>query len=160
MFTGHAEFCPVDWDLDQRTEMEESKNDILEGVKTCLGDVLRIKELSRIVPESSLIADLGADSLDFLDLRYQLEEHFDIEISNSEINFYSNLGLSLEEIHEDGVLTPQATTKLRELMPELNNSQINSDMKISEVPKLITVQTLISIIEKKLSKTQDEQESQ
>ena len=57
--------------------------DIYENVKKVLGDKLNVDE-TLITPESNLITDLGASSLDRVDIEMELEEIFNVEISNEE----------------------------------------------------------------------------
>ncbi|MBI4872977.1 MAG: acyl carrier protein [Candidatus Riflebacteria bacterium] len=129
-------------------------DDIFPGVRDCLVDALMLKDPERVRPASSLIRDLGADSLDILDLIFHLEERFSIRISKEEINYYSNLGLSEAETHVGGVLTQPALERLRQMMPEAEPSAFASGLTVSEVPKLITVQTLMNLVDRKLAATQ------
>lgn len=123
---------------------------IFEGVKESLTEVLMLKDASAIHARSSLVEDLGADSLDFLDMLYHLEERFSIRISKDEINYYSNLGLSEAETHVEGRLTPAALEKLRQMMPEVDHSRLKDGLTVAEVPRLLTVETLMNIVARKV----------
>ena len=65
--------------------------DIYENVKKVLGDKLNVDE-ALITPESNLMADLGASSLDRVDIEMELEEIFKVEISNDESQLIINPG--------------------------------------------------------------------
>lgn len=129
------------------------RQEIFDGVRDSLTEVLMLKDPDKIRIQSSLVEELGADSLDFLDMLYHLEERFSIRISKDEINYYSNLGLSEAETHQDGVLTPAALEKLRQMMPEVDHSRLTQGLTVSEVPKLLTVETLMNIVARKLEGT-------
>ena len=125
------------------------REEIFAGIRDCLTEALLLKDPSVVAPESSLIRDLGADSLDILDLIFHLEERFDIRISKEEINYYSNLGLSEAETHVDGVLTPAALERLRQMMPEADPALLAPGLSVREVPGLITVQSLVNLVGRK-----------
>jgi acyl carrier protein len=124
--------------------------ELFNGVRDCLIEVLLLRDPDRVAVRSSLIADLGADSLDILDLIFHLEEKFSIKISKEEINYYSNLGLSESETHVNGVLTEKALAKLKTMMPEVDPSLFKPGLKVAEVPRLITVETLMNLVSTKL----------
>ncbi|MBI4859578.1 MAG: acyl carrier protein [Candidatus Riflebacteria bacterium] len=126
------------------------ERELFDGVRDCLAEVLLLKDPAVVTLSSSLIRDLGADSLDILDLIFHLEERFGIKISKDEINYYSNLGLPPEQTHVDGVLTAEALKGLAAMMPEVDPAVFSPGLKVSEVPKLITVQTLINLVKAKV----------
>jgi acyl carrier protein len=124
--------------------------DVFEGVKESLVEVLLLKSPEAVKLESSLIGDLGADSLDILDLIFHLEERFSIKISKDEINYYQNLGIGEDQTHVEGVLTEKALARLREMMPEVDPARLVPGLKVAEVPRLISVQALVNLVCKKL----------
>lgn len=130
--------------------MSVTEEALLEGVRQCIADVLLITEMERITLKSSLVADLGADSLDFLDLVFQLEERFSVKISRGEVNLFGNLELPEEEAHQNGVLTRKALDKLKDLMPEVDPSVFQPGLTVAAVPKLLTTETFVNIVRRKL----------
>lgn len=124
--------------------------EILDGVRACVADVLLITDTDTIQLKSSLVSDLGADSLDFLDLVFQLEEKFGIKISRTEVNLFQSLGLPEEEAHKDGVLTARAIEKLKGLMPEVDPAVFQPGLQVATVPKLLTVETFVNIVKRKM----------
>jgi acyl carrier protein len=89
----------------------------VETVKQCLGEVLAI-EPSTISDGASLINDLGADSLDLVELMFVLERKFGVRLTQDDMRLTRQLGLKEEEIHVDEVVTPIARERLLQLFPD------------------------------------------
>lgn len=123
---------------------------ILEGVRQCVADVLLIQDQASIQMKSSLVGDLGADSLDFLDLVFQLEEKFAVKISRTEVNLFQSLELPEEEAHKDGVLSERAIARLATLMPEVDPAVFKPGLTVAMVPKLLTVESFVNIVSRKM----------
>lgn len=70
---------------------------VMEKIKGILAEQLNIDE-SEIVPEASFIDDLGADSLDIVELIMSMEEEFGIEIPEEEVESLSTVGAAVEYI--------------------------------------------------------------
>lgn len=74
---------------------------ILERVKDVIGEQLGIEDLDTITMETTFIDDLGADSLDIVELIMALEEEFDMEIPESEAEKISSVGDVVEYIQKN-----------------------------------------------------------
>ncbi len=96
----------------------------------------------------SLIEDLGADSIDFLDLVYQLEKAFNITIPQGELQRKVREKLSKDELDENDCITQKGVEKLKKELPELDFSHRTEDMlKLNDIPLLFTVGTFYKIVE-------------
>lgn len=71
---------------------------IFERVKEVIGEQLGIDDIETITMETTFIEDLGADSLDIVELIMALEEEFDLEIPESEAEKISSVGEAVEYI--------------------------------------------------------------
>jgi len=71
--------------------------DILERLKNIVVEKLGVEE-SEITPEASFIDDLGADSLDIVELIMAIEEEFDIEIPDEDAEKLTTVGAAVEYI--------------------------------------------------------------
>ena len=74
-------------------------SDNLTRIKEIIIDKLGIEE-SKITTEARFIEDLGADSLDTVELIMQFEEEFDIEISDEDAEKLNTVGSSVDYINE------------------------------------------------------------
>ena len=99
-----------------------------------------------ILPESKVFDDLGAESLDLLEIVYLLEHEFGIKIPRDGIKEESKTDLDPADYEVDGVLTELALEKLRELMPEVPSEEIKPGLLAAEIPKLFRVQTFVHIV--------------
>ena len=81
---------------------------IMDKVRACFADALG-QDIDEVQPESKVIGDLGAESLDFLDIAFRLERAFDIRIPRGGVEAASREGLAEGESYEvNGVLTAAA----------------------------------------------------
>ena len=94
--------------------------------------------------DGKLIEDLGAESLDFLDIVYRLERAFDIKIPRGGIE-----GTAQEEAGQyevDGILTEAGLAALRQLMPEVPAAEFVDGMRVTEVPEVFRVATFYNLV--------------
>ncbi len=126
-----------------------SRDDIFEKIQEVLDDALGVDE-DEVTPEASLTADLGAESIDFLDIVFRIEKTFDFKISQGEL-FPENLTDNPDWV-ADGNLTDAGLTMLKERMMHVDFASIeNGDRSISKIGDLITVNSLVNFVEIKLA---------
>ena len=125
-----------------------SEQDLLRTVRDVIAEVRGLGP-EKVQPESLLMADLGADSLDFLDVVFKLERAFDIQITRGEMERAARGDLSEEEFAPGGVIGEKGLARLRELMPEAA-SRIKPGLKPAAILSLFSVQTFVGIVRKKL----------
>lgn len=124
---------------------------IMEKVRQSFADALGL-EMDEVQPDSKVIGDLGAESLDFLDIAFRLERAFDIRIPRGGVEAASREGLAEGESYEvNGVLTPAALERLTAHMPEVPPSEFRPGLKVSEVPTVFRVHTFYNIVVKLLA---------
>jgi acyl carrier protein len=114
-------------------------------VKTIIADVLVLDE-AEVTLTSRLIGDLGAESIDFLDLVFQLEKEFEIKIPRGQLEKNARGELSEEEFEQNGVLTAAGMQALREYLSEVPAEYFKANMKLNEIPGLFTVETFCKLI--------------
>ncbi len=115
-------------------------------VHRCFAEALGLED-DEISPDSRIIDDLGAESLDFLDIVYRLERAFDIRIPRGGVEQASREGLEEGEEYEvNGILTEKAIARLAEAMPEVPRDEFKPGLKASEVPLLFRVATFYNLV--------------
>ena len=125
------------------------REDIFEKIQEVLDDALGVDE-DEVTPEASLTADLGAESIDFLDIVFRIEKTFDFKISQGEL-FPENLTEN-EDWVKDGKLTDEGLTMLRGRMTHVDFDTFSGgERDISKIGDLITVNSLVNFVEIKLA---------
>lgn len=114
-------------------------------VRTIVADVLVIDE-DEISQQSRLIADLGAESIDFLDLVFQLEKEFNVKIPRGQLEKNARGDLSEDEFEKGGALTEKGMEALKNYLSEVPAEFFKSNMKVNEIPTLFTVETFCKLI--------------
>lgn len=116
-------------------------DEIYPRVAHIVADVLAIDE-SEISPDKSLVTDLGAESIDYLDLIFRLEREFGIKIPRGQIEKEARGSLPQDQFEQGGVITPAGLEALKKSMPEISSDAFKPGLKVSELPTLFTVNSL------------------
>jgi acyl carrier protein len=111
--------------------------DIHAKVTNVLVKVLVVGE-DQVTPTAALQRDLGADSLDLLEIMFLLEQEFGIEIPRGELFPGSMLRIG-PELVQDGKLTDKGLAELRSRLPYADLSRFQDDRRLIAVPNLFTV---------------------
>lgn len=127
------------------------RSEVFEQVKEALIETLGLEEGEEITPQSKLIGDLGAESIDFLDIMSRLERRFDIALDTSgeEVENAIREMVSEEEL-ETGIIPPELLAKLPELIPEIDASEFREDLHLHEIPLLYTVDSMMKMVGRQL----------
>lgn len=121
-----------------------SNADIEESVRKIVAESLG-RKLDEVKLDSVLMADLGAESLDFLDVVFRLERDFAIEITRGEMERASRGDMTQEEFAPHGVISEAGLARLRELMPEARD-RIQPGLRPSTILTLFSVQTFANMV--------------
>lgn len=124
-----------------------NKDEIFNKVKECLVEALGVEE-DEVKPDASLTGDLGAESIDFLDIVFRLEKAFNIKIPRGDL-FPENI-LSSPEFVKDGKLTPQGVEELKRRMPHADLTEFAKNPNVAELPNLFTVDMIVKYVEEKV----------
>lgn len=127
-----------------------NQDDVLPRIRALIADSLAVDE-STITPESRLIDDLGADSLDFVDLTFAIEKAFGVRLRESELNFLAKLDFSSPAVMQGGYLTRDTIASVRPLLPALDRVPDPERVTPGELFSLLTVETLCLMIQRRLS---------
>ena len=124
-----------------------TRDEICQKVREVLVDALNVDD-DEVTPEAALISDLGAESIDFLDIVFRLEKTFDIKIPRGEL-FPDNI-LNNPEYVSDGKLTATGLATIKERMPHADFTGFEQDPDVNKMAELFKVETIVSYIAGKL----------
>lgn len=119
--------------------------EMFEGMKLLVADCLAVPA-DGIEPGSSLIDDLDADSLDFVDIFFKIEKKFGVRIRAQELSSMAGLSTTAPRTFSTP-LTPEAIARLKEFLPKIESA--GSSITPAQVFSLISVETLCRMVEKK-----------
>jgi acyl carrier protein len=125
-----------------------TKEEIFEKVAEILVDSLGAEE-DEVTLEATLVDDLGAESIDLLEIVFNLEKAFDVKIDRSELipeDLFSNA-----EYVVDGKLTPAGLAILEERLPNANLDAFKQNPMVQNIAKILTVADLCGVVEQKLA---------
>jgi acyl carrier protein len=98
-------------------------------------------DADQVKPDSSLINDLKAESIDFLDIVFRLERAFKIKIPRDKIVEEARGGLSEAEFEKGGVVTEAGVERLRLVLSEVPAERFTSPLNVANIPHLFTTET-------------------
>jgi acyl carrier protein len=127
--------------------MSASK-EIYGKVTQVLVDALNVDE-GDVTPTATLQGDLGAESIDFLDIVFRLEREFGIKIPRGEL-FPESIFRGDPELVSGGKITDKGIDELRSRMPYADLGGLDCDRELSAVPDLFTVDLLTRYVAWKL----------
>lgn len=118
-------------------------------VRAAIAEALAL-ETDDVLVSHNLFHDLGAESLDFLDIVFKLERAFDIQITRGEMETAARGDMTEEDFAPDGVISTKGLERLRELMPE-SQERIVEGLRPAQILELFTVKTFCNIVERKIN---------
>ena len=125
-----------------------SRDDIYKKVQGVLVDALGVDE-DEVTPTAIIKDDLGAESIDFLDISFRLEKAFGIKIGKGEM-MPDNLATDPTKV-SGGLVTAAGIAELKQRMPQTDFSAFEKDPKLENMSKLFTVDAIVNFIERKVN---------
>ena len=134
--------------------MAFNRQQIEEGVTEVLEEALGV-DAEDVKPEATLTGDLGAESIDFLDISFRLEKKFSapdrpFKIEQGEL-FPENM-LQDPAMVQNGKVTDAGMALLRQKLPHIDFSSFEGDRSIKNLSQVFTVKSLCDFLERKLSR--------
>lgn len=118
---------------------------VFPKVAEILADALACK-LKKVKLESSLIDDLGSESIDFLDIVFRLERAFKVKIPRGKILEEARGDLSESEFEKGGVVSDAGLVRLKIFLNEVPEDRFKPPVKSAEIPRLFTVETFCKLV--------------
>lgn len=124
-----------------------SQDEIFAKVQEALVEALGVDD-DEVSREATLVGDLGAESIDFLDIVFKLEKSFEINIERTELAPEDILTDS--QYVQDGVVTAAGMAELKSRMPWANMSEFEENPRVQDFGNLLTVGDLCSYVGSKI----------
>jgi acyl carrier protein len=125
-----------------------TRDEIYGKVGTVLVDALALDEAD-VKPDAVLTRDLGAESIDFLDVVFRLEQAFGFKIQQGEL-FPDNVQQDPRYV-KDGKVTPEGIAALKQRLPHADFAALERDPRVSRVGDIFTVDSVVRFVERKLA---------
>ena len=117
-------------------------NAVFEAVAIALG---LDDEVTR---EATLLGDLGAESIDLLDILFRIERSTGVKIQAADLGAYIQGGISDDEFSDENeVITDKGFEHLKTVMPQINEDELRGNLKAESVINHFTVQNLADMVE-------------
>jgi len=129
-------------------QVEISKDEIgkvYPTVAATVADALGCDE-DEVTPQASLIEDLNAESIDFLDIVFRLERAFKIKIPRGKIVENARGALTEAEFEHNGIVTEAGFKQLRGYLSEVPAERFKNPTKVKDIPRLFTVETFCKLV--------------
>jgi acyl carrier protein len=124
-------------------------DEIFATVRTTLVEALSVDE-DEVTPSARLKADLGAESIDFLDIVFRLERQFNIQIPREEL-FPESIFQGDPTFVANGKVTPVGLAALETQMPYADLTEFKKDPRLDKVEDLFTVELLVRYLQLRLA---------
>ena len=128
--------------------MAMSEAEVFEKVKEALVEALGLDD-DEVTPEARLSADLGAESIDFLDITFRLEKAFDIKIPRGDL-VPDNL-LNDPQYVREGKLTEKGMEEFKIRMPHAYLTEFEQDPYVSKIMDLFSFRTIVNYVMTKVN---------
>ena len=125
-----------------------SREEIFTKVRETLVDALGVDD-DEVTPEATLVGDLGAESIGFLDIVFRLEKAFSVKIPRGEL-FPENLAAADSSFVQDGRVTNAGLAELRNRLPHADVDKLAADPKVENIQDLFTVNMIVRFLKAKL----------
>ncbi len=124
-----------------------TRDEVFGKIQEVLVDALGVDD-DEVTSEATLVGDLGAESIDFLDIVFRLEQTFGIKINKGEL-FPEGLASADASFAADGMVTNKGLAALREKLPHADIDTFEKDPKVEHIQDLFTVNMLANFVESK-----------
>lgn len=129
--------------------MAISRDEIFKKVQEVLVDALGLDE-EEVTEDATLMGDLGAESIDFLDIVFRLEKTFNIKVPREEL-FPAESVLNNPEFVSGGKLTPKGLAELKARMPHTDLTEFEKDPDVNKIADLFNVGAIVNFLETRLN---------
>lgn len=130
--------------------MTKEQEEIFKNVRTCLSKALGVEE-GEVQLSSSLTRDLGAESIDFLDIVFRLEKTFGMKIPRGDL--FPEQILTNPEFVQDGRMTAKGLAELKRKLTAIDFTEFEKDPLVMKLGDLFTVEMIVRYLNGRLAKS-------
>jgi acyl carrier protein len=123
-----------------------TNDEIYSAVETAVAEALGLDE-DEVTPDATLLDDLGAESIDLLDILFRLERTLGVKVQASDLADHVQGGIPDEEFgDENEIITPKGMEQLKKVMPQLQGMDLDGKLEADKVMSYFTVQNLADLV--------------
>lgn len=125
-----------------------NRDEIFAKVQEVLVDALGVDE-DEVTMDARLSGDLGAESIDFLDITFKLEQAFGFKVPQGEL--FPDGAAQDPQYVQDGKVTERGIEEMKRKLPHVDFTQFAKDPRLSQIGNIFTVAVLVNYVERKLA---------
>lgn len=130
-----------------------TNEEIREAVHTSVAEALGVEE-DEVTPDATLMDELGAESIDLLDILFRIERSIGVKIQAADLSEYVQGGIPDEEFgDEQEIITPKGLAQLKKVMPQLDTEALAGQLQANQVMGHFTVENLVTLVAERASAT-------
>jgi acyl carrier protein len=126
-----------------------SQTQTLSAVQEAVVGALGVSE-DEASPDATLMDDLGAESIDLLDILFRIERSTGVKIQASDLSEYIQGGISDDEFSDENeIISEKGLEQLKKVMPQIDADEQRGNLHAENVIKLFTVQNLADMVDER-----------
>jgi acyl carrier protein len=125
--------------------MAMTQDEINSAVQGAVVDALGVDE-DEVKPESTIMNELGAESIDLLDILFRIERKVGVKIQAADLAQYVQGGIPDEEFGENNIVNERGLAQLKKAMPQIDTNALKGKLEADKVMSLFTVQNLSDMV--------------
>jgi acyl carrier protein len=134
---------------------DTTRTDILAAVQQAAADALGLDE-TEVTPDATLLGDLGAESIDLLDILFRIERKSGVKVQASDLADHIQGGIADEDFgDENEIVTATGLAHLKTVMPQIDVTELTGTLSADQVMSLFTVDNLTDLVTKRAGATAD-----
>jgi acyl carrier protein len=120
--------------------------DYLSAVQEAVANALGVDD-DEAAPDATLMDDLGAESIDLLDILFRIERSTGVKIQAADLGAYIQGGISDDDFSDENeMISEQGLQQLKKVMPQINEDDLRGKLEAEKVITLFTVQNLADMV--------------
>jgi acyl carrier protein len=124
-----------------------SAENIPAGIQIAVAEALGLDE-EEVTADATLLGDLGAESIDLLDILFRIERQVGVKVETGDLAEYIQGGIPDDEFgDDDGIITAAGLAQLAKVMPQIDAEELAGKLEAEQIMGLFTVANLAGLVE-------------